>query len=77
MEAFRTLGPGDQEVLMLTSWDGLNSTAAAKVLGCSRGAFAVRLHRARRRLVRAIEDRGLADPEPGAPPRPGTRRLSP
>jgi RNA polymerase sigma factor (sigma-70 family) len=40
----------DREALMLTVWDGLGHRAAAKVAGCSVGAFAVRLHRARRRL---------------------------
>lgn len=56
-EAFRSLSPVDQEVLMLTSWDGLAPKRAARVLGCSTAAFAVRLHRARRRFVRALEDR--------------------
>jgi RNA polymerase sigma-70 factor (ECF subfamily) len=40
----------DREALMLTVWDGLGHRDAAKVAGCSVGAFAVRLHRARRRL---------------------------
>ena len=41
----------DQEVLALTYWEGLSSTEAARVLGCSRAAMLVRLHRARRRLA--------------------------
>lgn len=40
----------DREALMLTVWDGLGNRDAARVAGCSIGAFAVRLHRARRRL---------------------------
>jgi RNA polymerase sigma-70 factor, ECF subfamily len=40
----------DREALMLTVWDGLGHRDAARVAGCSVGAFAVRLHRARRRL---------------------------
>lgn len=55
--AFRSLEPSDQEILMLVSWDGLSRDQAAEVLGCSIGTFAVRLHRARRRLIRALEDR--------------------
>jgi RNA polymerase sigma-70 factor (ECF subfamily) len=55
--AFRSLEPPDQEILMLVSWDGLSRNRAAEVLGCSTAAFAVRLHRARRRLISALEDR--------------------
>lgn len=40
----------DREALMLTVWDGLGHRDAARIAGCSVGAFAVRLHRARRRL---------------------------
>ncbi|MBB1243146.1 sigma-70 family RNA polymerase sigma factor [Streptomyces durbertensis] len=46
----------DREVLMLVSWDGLEPQTAARVMGCSRGAFLVRLHRARRRLEQAIAE---------------------
>jgi len=41
-------------VLRLVTWDGLSSAEAAEVLGVTRVAFAVRLHRARRRLERAL-----------------------
>ena len=44
----------DREVLLLTTWDGLDHKRAAVVLGCSRGTFAVRLHRARTRLAREL-----------------------
>lgn len=44
------LSEGDREVLMLVSWDGLDPHEAAQALGCSKATFAVRLHRARRRL---------------------------
>ncbi|MFE7455719.1 RNA polymerase sigma factor [Streptomyces sp. NPDC057554] len=46
----------DREVLMLVSWDGLEPHEAAQALGCSRAAFLVRLHRARRRLEREISN---------------------
>jgi RNA polymerase sigma-70 factor (ECF subfamily) len=42
-------------VLRLIAWDGLTSTSAAEVLGVSRLAFGVRLHRARRRFAAALE----------------------
>ncbi|KJE76739.1 RNA polymerase sigma factor [Ferrimicrobium acidiphilum] len=44
----------DQEVLMLTAWEGLAPVAVAKVLACSPGAARARIHRARRRLDQAI-----------------------
>lgn len=45
------LSAADQEVLRLTEWDGLDVAEAAIVLGCSRTALKVRLHRARRRFA--------------------------
>jgi RNA polymerase sigma factor (sigma-70 family) len=43
--------PGaDREALLLVAWEGLSGRDAAKVLGCSTPAFAMRLHRARKRL---------------------------
>lgn len=53
--ALASLREGDREALLLIAWDGLSNPQAAKVLGCGVGAFAVRLHRARRRLARALE----------------------
>ena len=58
--AMGELAPADQEILLLTSWEGLGPGEVATVLGCSRAAAAVRLHRARQRL-RAALDRGLAN----------------
>jgi RNA polymerase sigma-70 factor (ECF subfamily) len=52
--AFSELAERDREVLMLTAWEGLEPAEAAVVLGCSRGALRVRLHRARRRLAQAL-----------------------
>jgi RNA polymerase sigma-70 factor (ECF subfamily) len=52
--ALARLSDADREVLMLIAWDGLEPARAARVLGCSRGALAVRLHRARRRLGDAL-----------------------
>lgn len=40
-----------REALELIEWDGLSVSEAAQVVGCSVGAFRVRLHRARHRLV--------------------------
>jgi RNA polymerase sigma-70 factor, ECF subfamily len=48
------LSERDREVILLVAWEELAPEAAAAVLGCSRAAFAVRLHRARRRLAAAL-----------------------
>jgi RNA polymerase sigma-70 factor, ECF subfamily len=53
--ALRRLSESDREALMLVAWDDLSNAQAARVLGCSAAAFAVRLHRARRRLRRALD----------------------
>lgn len=54
-QALGTLSARDRETLLLVGWDGLDVADAATVVGCGRRAFAVRLHRARRRLERALE----------------------
>ncbi len=53
--AFAELNEREREVLRLTAWEGLTASDGATALGCSVGAFKVRLHRARRRL-RALLD---------------------
>lgn len=52
--ALATLAERDREALMLVAWDGLDHRVAATVMGCSTGAFTVRVHRARRKLERAL-----------------------
>jgi RNA polymerase sigma factor (sigma-70 family) len=63
--AFRSLAEADREVLALVGWEGLDRGQAAAVLGCSRNAVRIRLHRARRRLADAC-GRQQASP-PGEP----------
>lgn len=53
-QALNQLREHDREVLLLTAWEGLGLDEAATVLGCSKGAAAVRLHRARKRLEAAL-----------------------
>lgn len=53
--AFARLGAHDREVLTLAAWEGLNAGEIATVLGCSRNAARIRLHRARRRLARELD----------------------
>jgi RNA polymerase sigma-70 factor (ECF subfamily) len=52
--ALAALPGADQEILRLIGWEQLTLAEAAVALDCSRGAAAVRLHRARRRLTAAM-----------------------
>jgi RNA polymerase sigma-70 factor (ECF subfamily) len=52
--AIDRLPPADREALTLSAWDGLSAAEASDVLGCTRATFAVRLHRARRRLMKEL-----------------------
>ncbi|MEV1078117.1 sigma-70 family RNA polymerase sigma factor [Streptomyces sp. NPDC050211] len=56
-QALAALSDSDQETLRLIAWDGLDTAAAAQVVGCSARTFAVRLHRARQRLERELARR--------------------
>jgi RNA polymerase sigma-70 factor, ECF subfamily len=57
--ALATLSARDREALTLVAWDGLEHRVAASVMGCSTGAFTVRVHRARRKLERALSGEKL------------------
>lgn len=48
--AMGALSETDREALMLVAWEGLDNVRASAALGLSTQAFAVRVHRARRRL---------------------------
>lgn len=56
--ALGRLSERDREALRLVVWEGLDTGRAAQAAGCSSGAFAVRLHRARRRLVKELAAAG-------------------
>ena len=49
--ALARLSERHREALMLVAWHGLSGARAARAAGCSRAAFALRLHRARGRLA--------------------------
>ncbi|HEY2053357.1 MAG TPA: sigma-70 family RNA polymerase sigma factor [Solirubrobacterales bacterium] len=69
--AFARLEEHEREVLRLVAWDGLEVREGAQVLGCTQGAFRVRLHRARRKLVRQLDAAKPIDQEcRGGMPRP-------
>lgn len=67
LSALATLRPADQELLRLVVWEGLTNTEIAVVLGCSRLAVGVRLHRARQRLRAALATLAEPGPGPGGP----------
>jgi RNA polymerase sigma-70 factor (ECF subfamily) len=54
-EAMSTLSDADRELLALALWEGLDPGEIAQVLGCSRNAARIRLHRARKRFAKALE----------------------
>ena len=56
--AFAALSADDREVLALVSWDGLAPGEAASVLGIAPSTFYLRLHRARRRLLKELDAGG-------------------
>jgi RNA polymerase sigma-70 factor (ECF subfamily) len=53
-ERLRRLPERYREALLLVAWEGLTDTQAAQVLDCSPTAFRLRLHRARKKLVREL-----------------------
>ena len=53
--AFARLRESDRELLALVAWEELDPGEVAAVLGCSRNAARIRLHRARRRLARELQ----------------------
>jgi DNA-directed RNA polymerase specialized sigma24 family protein len=61
--AIGRLSERHREALTLVAWHGLSGARAAEAAGCSRAAFAVRLHRARSRLAAELgelESRAVA-----------------
>jgi RNA polymerase sigma factor (sigma-70 family) len=54
--AFARLREEDRELLALAAWEELDPGEIATVLGCSRNAARIRLHRARRRWTREVQD---------------------
>jgi RNA polymerase sigma-70 factor (ECF subfamily) len=55
-EALRRLAPGDREALLLIGVEGLDLPRGAEILGGSLSAIKMRVHRARKRLVKLLEE---------------------
>lgn len=60
--ALAGLSEREREALLLVAWEGLDAKAAAQVVGCSVPTFRVRLHRARRRVSRALQGAEIPAP---------------
>jgi RNA polymerase sigma-70 factor (ECF subfamily) len=56
LAALARLTAAEREAVRLVAWEGLSPGQAARVAGCSTATFTVRLHRARRRLARCLEE---------------------
>jgi len=72
LRALASLPEADRELLTLVAWQGLSAREAATVVGCSTATFFVRLHRARKRLERAMD----GPPEPDQMDGQGTLLVS-
>ena len=53
-DALTRLPAAEREAITLVAWDGLDVREGAAAAGCSRATFSVRLHRARRRLMKEL-----------------------
>lgn len=72
-DVFRALPDRDRELLALVAWEGLSNPEIATVLGCSRNAVSIRLHRARKRFARALRAAGVDAPPDAARDRTAVR----
>jgi RNA polymerase sigma-70 factor (ECF subfamily) len=61
LRGLAALSDADREVLTLVAWHGLTPGEAASVVGCTSTAFFVRLHRARKRLAKAIDEQARVE----------------
>jgi len=62
--ALRRLPERQRELLALNAWEGLDYGEIAAVLGCSRNAVRIRLHRARAALATELAGNAIGVPAP-------------
>ncbi len=58
MEVLASLRPADQELVLLSYWEGLSHAEIGEVLGCSKGAVDARMHRILERMRKAMRQGG-------------------
>jgi len=63
LDAIARLRPAEREAIALVHWEQLSHDEAARVLGCSSNAVAIRVHRARSRLRQSLAEPGPARPD--------------
>src|SRR5438445_5766269 len=63
-QTLATLSSSDRYVLVLAGWYGLTPAEAAEALNCTASTYAVRLHRARKRLATALDEAGYRGETP-------------
>jgi RNA polymerase sigma-70 factor, ECF subfamily len=68
LPALSSLSAKDREALMLVAWEGLEPRRAAVAAGCSAATFSVRYHRARKRLMAAMQEIDATGQEQGVEP---------
>lgn len=69
--AFRRLPEAQRELLALNAWEGLDHGQIAVVLGCSRNAVRIRLHRARMKLTAELNSQTGRPTRTAGPELPG------
>lgn len=72
--AFARLNEQDRELLALLAWEDLDRDQVAVSLGISRSTARVRIHRARQRFARALQQEGVEVPD--SAPKPSTASLN-
>jgi RNA polymerase sigma-70 factor (ECF subfamily) len=72
--ALRRLPERQRELLALNAWEGLDYGEIATVLGCSRNAVRIRLHRARASLAAELAGAAAPAPDPELSARSGQHR---
>lgn len=61
LDGIDRLAPKEREVLLLTSWDGLNAAEVSNLLNTSATAVRMRLHRARKELSRVLREQTVSE----------------
>lgn len=67
LRALRSLSDADREIIRLAAWEELDPAEIAVVLECAKATVPVRLHRARKRLAKALAAAGHISSETSPP----------
>lgn len=70
IEVLASMRPDDQELVLLSYWEGLTHAEIGQLLGCSKSAVDARMHRVLQRMRKAISRTGhtpTAEPHKASP----------